>query len=227
MVEEGHMIETGTLDNLIPENFNPYMVKKTAEGSFPDIEREYYFPAWHTSPPPASYGLINWNIASDPNFDALFRAVIELKNETLVSLVRPYTGVPAALTQEEHEAMHSKLTEDSQTDHPHSFVYTPIHKVVGDYNSEIVAIVGCGAAWDASLRNLLPEGVEGILSVIRNSCNQTYTYEISGRDAFYLGEGDQHEEKYGHKEVVVDLALHTHPNFTSTPGHCKYSMVRT
>jgi hypothetical protein len=105
-------------------------------------------------------------------------------------------------------------------------VYTPIHKVVGDTNSEVVAIFGTGTAWDAALLNLLPDDVVGIHAVIKNNCNQSYTYAIDGKDAFYLGEGDSHDPKYDDLELAVSLAVHTHPNFTSTPGHCQYSMVR-
>jgi len=150
---------------------------------------------------------------------------VELKNESLVSPVGPYVAVPLSFTQEEHEAMHSKLI-DSDSQNPHSFVYTPVHKVVGDYNSEVVAIFGTGTAWDAALRNLLPDNVVGIHAVIKNDCNQSYTYEINGKDAIYMGEGDSHDSKYENLELEVSLAVHTHPNFTSTPGHCQYSMVR-
>ena len=80
-------------------------------------------------------------------------------------------AVPTALTQEEHDAMHSKLI-DSESQNPHSFIYTPIHKVVGDYNSEVVAIIGTGNAWDAALLNLLPDNVQGITAVVKNDCNQ-------------------------------------------------------
>jgi hypothetical protein len=228
MVKEGHMFKTGSLDNLTPQKFHPYMSTGSPHDFMPDIERDYYFPAWHTSPPPASYNLLNWNIASIPSFDALFRAVIELKNESLVSHVQPSIGVPTALTQEQYQTTHiKKRGDDPTTEFPQTFVYTPIHKTVGDYNSEVVAIVATAYAWDASLRNLLPEGVEGILCVIRNSCDQVYTYEITGRDAFFLGEGDLHASAYDDKTHEVDLALHTHPDFTTTPGHCKYSMVGT
>lgn len=123
------------------------------------------------SPPPTSYGLLNWNIASYRRFDDIFKGVIKLKNESLVSPVGPYVAVPTALTQEEHDAMHSKLI-DSEAQNPHSFIYTPIHKVVGDYDSEIVAIIGTGNAWDAALLNLLPDNVRGITAVVRNDCNQ-------------------------------------------------------
>ena len=47
---------------------------------------------------------------------------------------------------------------------------------------------------------------------------------VNGEDAIYLGDGDLHDSKYNYLEVTVDLSMHTHPNFTSTPGHCQYSM---
>ena len=178
------------------------------------------------SPPPTSYGLLNWNIASYRHFDEIFKGVIALKNESLVSPVGPYVAVPTALTHEEHDAMHSKLI-DSDTQNPHSFVYTPIHKVVDDYESDVVAIIGTGTAWDAALLNLLPDNVIGIDAIITNDCNQSYTYQINGKDAIYLGVGDKHDPKYDDWEVLVNLAVHSHPDFTSTPGHCQYSMVRT
>jgi hypothetical protein len=73
--------------------------------------------------------------------------------------------------------------------------------------------------------DLLPEGVTGIVTVIRNTCNQSFTYEINGPEATYLGEGDLHETKYDDMETTVSFSFHTHPKFTSTQGHCQYSMV--
>ena len=70
--------------------------------------------------------------------------------------------------------MHSKLT-DSDSQHPHSFFFEPIHEVAGDYHSPVVAVIGGGIAWDHSMRNLLPEGVRGIIAVVKNSCGQSYT----------------------------------------------------
>lgn len=72
--------------------------------------------------------------------------------------------------------MHSKET-GSQIDHPHSLVFHPIHRDPDNYESDIVAVTAAGFAWDASLRNLLPSNVNGIVAEILNNCNQSYTYE--------------------------------------------------
>ena len=173
---------------------------------------------------PRDYGVINWDIINSlPDFYAATMAVRMLKNETLITGVRPYSS-DTAFAKGEHDALHSQLN-NSETTFPHSFIFRPIHLIPGDADSEIVAHVGGGVAWDFALRNLLPVGVEGILVEIYNNCNQTYSYMIEGPDAYYIGEGAKHEQKYNDMKVVRSLSLHTHPNFTSTPGHCYYSIV--
>ena len=129
------------------------------------------------------------------------------------------------MTQAEHEGMHSKL-ENSNYENPHSFFATPLLRNISDSDSDIVAYVGGAMAWDVALLNLLPENVVGIHAVIKNNCNQTFTYEIRGKDAIYQGDSDLHEDIYDTQTVIADLALHTNPDFTTTPGHCMYSMVR-
>ena len=42
--------------------------------------------------------------------------------------------------------------------------------------------------------------------------------------AIFLGDGDLHESKFDDMEVFVNLALHSHPEFTNTDNHCRYSM---
>lgn len=56
------------------------------------------------------------------------------------------------------------------------------------------------------------------------SGNQTYTYLIDGKDAFYIAEGDLHEEKYDAYEEIADLNLNYHPQVREVKGHCIYKM---
>ena len=224
-VEEGHLIETGSLDDLNPQGYTPDITGASPNGFIPEKELDEYFVCWNWSPPPFTYGAVNWNARSVPDYAGTINAILELKNETMVTRVRNYASKGLALKEEEHQAMHSKLPE-SQVENPHSFLWHPIHEDISDYNSKIVAVFGVGMAWDASLLNLLPENVVGIFAVVRNNCNESHTYEINGKDAIYQGAGDFHDPKFDDYESVVDLALHTHPNFTTTPGHCMYSMVR-
>jgi len=151
--------------------------------------------------------------------------MFKMRNETVISLVRPYTiAVPMAMTAEEHQAMHSQINPSSVSEHPHSFYFNNIFEEVGNTNSRIVAAIGGGVAWDYSLRNLLPDTVRGLMVVIKNSCDQAFTYRIDGKDAFFVGEGDQHNTKYT-LEKEVDLAIHNNPDFFDTPDHCWYRLV--
>ena len=76
------------------------------------------------------------------------------------------------------------------------------------------------------MRNLIPKGVDGIYVVVKNTCDDVFTYKINGPDAAYMGCIDAHETEYGDMKVHLDLALHSNPEYLVTPNHCMYSMVR-
>ena len=105
-------------------------------------------------------------------------------------------------------------------------MYAAIWERVQDPTSNIVGTVNLNFAWDASMQDLLPDNVHGILCVVTNNWNQTFTYEVSGKNAYFLGMEDMHDPKYNYLEVAIDLALPAHPDYATTPGHSQYKMVR-
>lgn len=52
--------------------------------------------------------------------------------------------------------------------------------------------------WDSFFANILPQNINGLTVVLRNSCDQAYTFIINGPSAVYLGEGDLHDPNYEH-----------------------------
>lgn len=84
-----------------------------------------------------AYAIINWDITTLPDFADAAKVLSELKNESLVTPVRPYAE-DISFTKEEHKKLHSAIP-GSTIDFPHSFILHPIHLVAGDYESEIVA----------------------------------------------------------------------------------------
>ena len=55
------------------------------------------------------------------------------------------------------------------------------------------------------MTNLLPEGIDGIYIVVRNQCNQQFTYMINGPNVECLGNGDLHEVEYDEYEISDDF----------------------
>ncbi|CAB9519351.1 Guanylate cyclase [Seminavis robusta] len=230
-VQEGHYLQKGNLDRLVggDETYHAYISDRQPDGSFVNAtERDYYFISWLYSPPPATYDLLNGNLFSVPPFAKAAEAIMALGNETVMTPVMPHVGIPTAMTREEHNLLHTELL-DTRSENPHSFFTHAVHRARRpgdplDEETEIVAVLAGATAWDVALLQLLPEGVVGIYAVIKNNCGQEHTYEIRGPDAFYLGDKDLHESKYSSMERVVNLALHSHKNFATTPGHCQYTM---
>jgi hypothetical protein len=64
---------------------------------------------------------------------------------------------------------------------PYGAVAHPVYDSL--FNPETAKIVGKVYSlffWDVNLVNLLPEGVSGITAVLKNSCNQSFTYSLEG-----------------------------------------------
>ena len=220
-IKDSHIIRYGNLDHL-NQNTSLYknmFTQKGPKGFVEDEDRDLYIVRNNGSPPPRKYGSpINWNLHSNPGSKGPMDASIVLRNETTFSKVKPFKGI----SEEEHRKYHS--TKDGPKN-PHFFAYHPVHRFAGDTDSDIVAILSAATAFDASMQNLLPENVKGMLCVVENTCNQTESYMIDGHDAFYQGSEDLHDPKYNDLVVHVDLSLHEHPEAPSTPGHCLFTMV--
>jgi Adenylate and Guanylate cyclase catalytic domain len=67
-------------------------------------------------------------------------------------------------------------------------------------NDTVVALIVVQIYWRDFIRDLLPEGSNGIVVVVESPCNENFTYQIFGSEVKYLGVGDFHDDKYVHLE---------------------------
>jgi hypothetical protein len=185
--------------------------------------RDVYFPFWTMYPPPGTYNAINWDFGSLPWATLLFPTIMEMKNQPIVSGAAPYDTEEKTETIR-HQQLHAEL-KNSSVSHPHSFLFTPVQEDVNDPESAVVSVIVSNIAWDRALTALLPEDVKGIIMVARNDCNQSFTYDIQGGSAYFMGMGDVHNPKYDNMEVVADVSIYTNPLYMTTIGHCRYELV--
>jgi hypothetical protein len=134
-----------------------------------------------------------------------------------------------AVSTEDHVDVHlkygSNVTAETAFKRPHSFLVSPVFEELNDPKAKMVGVLLSVVSWDRYLANLLPEGVNGIVCVLKNSCGQSYTYVVNGNGASYLGEGDFHDPRYRSTEVNIPLFDYLYPNRTSrVRGHCEYRL---
>jgi hypothetical protein len=70
---------------------------------------------------------------------------------------------------------------------------------------EVVGVLATNLYWRLYFENTLPPDADGIICVLANSFNQTFTYAIDGPDVTYLGKGDMHDRRFDYLEVVDDV----------------------
>ena len=185
-----------------------------------DSEREVVTPMWQGYPPITGNILIGHNLAQFDHVAAIYQAGKQLRTEVLYTDIRDYS----VFAPELHSQFHSGGPE---INHPHVFANRVILRDAWDTESDVVGFVSVGLAWDYALRNLLPSSVKDIMVVIRNTCNQSFTYRIDGADAIFVGDGDLHAGEFDSMRADANLSRSIDdPRVTSVPGHCLYNMVR-
>jgi hypothetical protein len=80
---------------------------------------------------------------------------------------------------------------------PESLLLQPIFE---DFSADakIVAHFAAVLEWDLYFENILHAGADGIILVVKDTCNEEFTFEINGPNVTFLGHADFHDKKYDH-----------------------------
>jgi hypothetical protein len=76
-----------------------------------------------------------------------------------------------------------------------SFGY-PVFDSFDKINRTVVGLLGSSMYWSQYFKSILPKDTIGIICVLRNNRNQTFSYRIDCTVTYYLGDGDFHGSQY-------------------------------
>jgi hypothetical protein len=91
---------------------------------------------------------------------------------------------------------------------PHGFILVPVHKEFVEKDPETVGMLIGVTAFGNLLDRLLPEGRDGIIAVLSDSCGNIMSFELSSGKAAFLGYEDLHEhefEEYERYEPNIEM----------------------
>ena len=219
MMQEAHMLHYGNLDMFDPAQFTPFIAKATSEGTLvPDDEgKDMYVPVHFNSPP--TYESVNWNIATSPLYGNVVNLARTFPHEIYTTAIRNATHV------------HNDPRPFSDTAEPHiryfHAVTDQISMEADDNNNDnaatanVVGILTVTANLETFTTGFLPDDVQGIMVVFRNTCHQNFTYVVNGKESTYVGPGDLHQAEFETFEVKVNLTDHS----TAGVGECLFTQV--
>jgi hypothetical protein len=216
-LEQAAMVQGGLASRLgqeaqsfILERPIPFIFQGNRTGIYL-AQAEVYAPVAQVAPLPNYMSYLNFDGFSFPLYKRVFEGMVVAKRPVLSEV----------LNYDEYfsdDSSNTSLTVVAEIWTPASFMLAPIY----DRLEPGAALVGALAAempWDAYFSNLIPEGIDGIVLVVRNTCGQQVTFEINGPEVTYLGIGDWHDPRYDEFEVLSDFET----AFTSLP-ECTYSL---
>ena len=112
-------------------------------------------------------------------------------------------------------------------DGPVSDLYYPIYDSFNITSRNLVAVFDTLVYWQVYFVDVLPQNADGVIAVLENTCNQSFTYAIDGPNARYLGPGDLHDPKYSHYEVSTGFGAFLGSKdlqLLAEKHHCSYNV---
>jgi hypothetical protein len=190
-------------------------------------------PIWQSSPPPYIPQAVNYDLIDSVWYAPMIPALERLRTGLFSTVFDLSAGSNLAGSAEDHLAYHqafssSPLTGNESNARPHGVFNVPIFEAYQDRTSEMVGMVSSIMAWDRYMVNLVPESITGIMVVLENTCNQSYTFMLNGTKAQYLGTGDFlnltfEESRYNVSLGFLDSSNGAVSDWTDV-GHCIYSL---
>eukprot|EP00977_Amphora_coffeiformis_P023090 scaffold12181_cov159-Amphora_coffeaeformis.AAC.1 len=135
-----------------------------------------FIPWWQQAPAPTlgSSSLTNMDLMDDPSFSGNLLETLERRRAAL--------GFMSMNGYFEYVA-------------PISGFYYPIVESL-EPDSKVVGTLATLMFWDTFFENILPPNANGMVVVLRNTCNQSFSFQLNGPNVESLGEGDMHDSKY-------------------------------
>lgn len=220
----------------------------------PQIPGTLYSPRWQQAHAPPDASVINFNLLSNEIYAKIFHVVEKSRSPGLSEifdtsfLVDHDHGHEGYLTNNDEHNKHGEHDEHDEHDeleeinavvegaHVESLLVQPIYEKYdsnGYPGGDLVGTLAVVIPWDIYFRNLLPDSAETIVCVVRNTCGDVFTHEITGLRSSLLGVGDLHESKYDYLEHVVAYGRPTNVDMNedivshidgADSSHCQYTM---
>lgn len=168
-----------------------------------------FSPVWQMSPVPENLTVINFDLLSNDRFLALEEYVDEHRTAA-ISDVFPIS-----------EILGSSI--DLEDGKPRSITLQPIFSDFADMS----AVVGHYLAvveWERYFAGVLHDGANGVVVVLRNSCNKAYTFVVHGHEATFIGEGDLHDSSYDKYKKSAKLFDPAEGIRSQEDEHCFYGV---
>lgn len=135
-----------------------------------------FAPLWHISPPSSSSLPINYNVLHEAYIKDALPTFVQSRESVLSSAQNPDAD---HLWSWAAPSSHVDFAEDEKRNGPFTTHLTPVFERLYDVNSTLVGVLLSKLVWVDFISSLFHGDDHGIVAILHNSCNQSYTYTIN------------------------------------------------
>jgi len=175
------------------------------EGSGP------YLPTWQMTPTFPSEALLNFDVLRDENYAEDLRVTLQRemavlgRSHELLDIHKRKDAIEfnsyLYLGQYRHHV-------DTYMGGPVSTLFYPVFDTFQRKTRKVVGVLITSIYWRSFFANKLAEDVKGILCVLENTLNQSFSYRVDGKKVTYLGPSDMHDSEFDDLGQSVDIMDH-------------------
>jgi len=163
-----------------------------------------YTPTWHTYPmlPTGNFSAYNFNTIQHKVLGPGIRKVLE-DHKVVIGPVLNFEDSKEQSGQNRVTIWAQRhVSPDVNPSEPvirilYPIIDTATGAITEDTpESNAVGIIASSFFWRSFLDHVLPKDERGLIVVFKNTCNQTFTYEITGHTSNWLGPGDHRDPDF-------------------------------
>lgn len=194
-----------------------------------------FLPLWQLSPVVPMMPFLNYDLLTNPAVKDTFQAVIDSQQVVIGkahNLMDPSNTSAGLYNAFLASGQYRHNTKTYQGD-PTTNLVVPVFDQFGP-NRTLGGLLHTSLYFRLNFVDILPDTAKGVICVMKNSLNQSFTYQLDGPEATFLGPGDRHNPKYDHMVVSEDVMEHIesraspeNQGFDSTgmnQDHCRYQL---
>lgn len=189
------------------------------------------FPVWQFSPALPLYSLVNFNAIKGPSHTKELEAVLE-SERVVTSQALDFSDETDPNVFGRKPLLNLILNRwkgggNAYEDGPVSDFYYPVYDSFDPSSRKLVAVFDALVYWQVYFVNVLPVNADGVIVVLENTCNQTFTYAVDGPKAHYLGQGDLHDPEFDEYGVSTGFGAFLGmgaDEYIVEKHHCSYNV---
>jgi class 3 adenylate cyclase len=189
----------GPIPEFIYKNVGGERTKERGAGPF--------LPQWQFAPALPFPELVNLNLPSHPDYFDSLEATLATE-QTIMGRSLDFSD-PEDEAASERKAVFDLFVpkwEEHATSYgndPVADVHIPIFDTYDPESRELVGILTSVIYWRTYFENIIADRAD-IVVVLDNTCEQMYTYQITGNTVGYLGSGDRHDRQFDKFKVATE-----------------------